>query len=226
MKVCKTVDGFHVLFTVQPGQGAACNRHSFFEIRGKFYPFQERFHGVTFNAFVKRNLDGKVDGDIDYSVGFGGNTFEGTQASKIVRAAVVAEKLAVMYAGMLQDVRDTSGSPEIFTQALKEKDYTLAAILLMMADNLVKTPLKQRIKDREKLNTQLECIMHDASFKPVLIALKSWDRELEEMSPEMDVAFALLGHYEVIFNEQYTGDKEPKVRMNNLIDSFIGYAEQ
>lgn len=226
MKVCKTVDGFHVMFTVQPGQGAACNRHSFFEIRGKVYPFQERFHGVTFNAFVKRNLDGKVGGDIDYSVGFGGNTFDGVQASKMVRAAIVAEKLAVMYAGMIQDVRGTSGDPEIFTQALEEKNYTLAAILLMMADNLVTTPLKQRIKDREKLNTQLECIMHDDSFKPVLAAIKAWDRVSEELSPEMDVAFALIGHYETIFNEQYTGDKDPKVRMNNLIDSFIGYAEQ
>jgi hypothetical protein len=226
MKVCKTVDGCNVQFTVQPGQGSACNRHSSFEIRGKVYPFQERFHGVTFSAFVQRNLDGKSGGDIDYSVGFGGNTFEGIQASKMVRAAIVAEKLAVMYAGMIQDVRNTNGNPEIFTQALEEKDYTLAAILLMMADNLVTAPLKPRIKDREKLNTQLECIMHDASFKPILFALKAWDRKSEEMSPEMDVAFALIGHYEVIFNEQYTGDMEPNVRMSNLIDSFIGYAEQ
>lgn len=219
MIIKQTIDGLKVTMDIYP---ARHYKHEF-AIRGTVYPFLDTFHNVKFEvSFDRKDIFDSIENDKDlkagYSISFGGVTHVGLQATKLVKAAVIAERLATQYAGILDEVIAAKGNPVLVIETIQDKNYNLARVLLSMIPNMT-----QEVKMRNKT---IECPLQDmvchASFRPILDAIKSYDfGEHNEHSPEMELGFSAIMQFE----QFYKAKKVDKPGLEAIFSDFIAFAE-
>lgn len=210
MEMTSKIDGCHVRITT------SCFGRNGFELRGRVSPYQDRFHGVSFSVKIDRHTD-----EPTYDVGFGGNTFAGPSATKMVRAAVIAEKQAVHYAAMLEEAVDSKEDPSIITQAMEELDYQTATILIEMTPDMTSQKLARKLRNGDAdARSPYTYVTSHPSFQPVLEELKSLDLSSEIKTPAIDLAFSLI-EQGLMKDDPYKDIKDPKQRKAAVVAGFI-----
>lgn len=145
----------------------SCGRFGF-RLSGKVMPLPNDFHSIGFEVLQDEGSD-----EIQSSISFGGNSFEGLDGFFVAKGAEVAYRLSVKYAVLAKQIQNDPCNANYIVNALKEGDIESARILIAMSNNLIGRPAKLLDESHVKYHCVFDAIVKSEPFLSLISAYEN-----------------------------------------------------
>lgn len=147
----------------------SCGRFGF-RLSGKVMPLPNDFHSIGFEVLQEEGSD-----EIQSSISFGGNSFEGLDGFFVAKGAEVAYRLSVKYAVLAKQIQNDPCNANYIVNALKEGDIESARILIAMSNNLIGKSTKLLDVTERKYYCVFDAIVKSEPFLSLINAYENTD---------------------------------------------------
>lgn len=127
--ITKKINGFNV----QLGFNSDDHR---IQVHANVYPFISQFHSAEVSVVSPSDFDGNGIKLPEYSLGFGGNTFTGVEADRMIEAAQIALSIGRELVSKSIGLQDGSDAAYAFERALEAKDFEELSTMVAVATNI------------------------------------------------------------------------------------------